>query len=86
MAFILVMHRDVCNLFVFLCFQSGERGVTSSGVEEGSTWASSMERVVAPGHHQVDQAGKVETVSKTCVHFGMKRSVNELLVVRGMLK
>ena len=48
--------------------------------------ASGAERVVTPGHHQVKWAGEVEIVSKTCVYFGMERSVSELLVVRGMLK
>ena len=83
MAFVLVMCRDVCNLFVFLCFQSGGRGATSSA-EIGME--ISTERLVAPGCHQVDWLGKVEIVSKTGVYFGMKRSVIELLVVRGMLK
>ena len=48
--------------------------------------ASSEEGMVAPGCHQVNCVGKMEVVSKTCVQFGMKRSVNELLVVRVMLK
>ena len=69
-----------------LCFQSGGRGVTYCSAEGGGMRASSEERVVAPGCHQVNKVGKVEVVSKTCVQFGMKRSVNELLVVRGMLK
>ena len=34
MAFVLAMHRDVCNLFVFLCFQSGGRGATHSQEEK----------------------------------------------------
>ena len=36
MAFILVTHRDVCNLFVFLlCFQSGGRGATHLQEKKG---------------------------------------------------
>ena len=86
------MHTVLCGICTgkhvdmyiscILCFQSGGRGVTSSGAEGGGMGVSSAERMVAP----VDWVGKVEIVSKTCVHFGMKRSVNELMVVRGMLK
>ena len=71
-----------------LCFQSGGGGATSYSMEIG-TWAVStfgVERLVMPGGHQVNWLGEVEIVSKTCVYFGMKRSVVELLVVRGMLK
>ena len=58
-----------------LCFQSGGGGATS-GAEIG------MERLVMPGGHQVNRPGEMEIVSKTCVYFGMKGSVIELLVVR----
>ena len=71
-----------------LCFQSGGGGATSSGMEIGMSAASAFgaERLVVPGGHQVNWPGEVEIVSKTCVYFGMKRSVIELLVARGMLK
>ena len=71
-----------------LCFQSGGGGATSSGTGIGALVVSafSAERLVVPGGHQVNQPGEVEIVSKTCVYFGMKRSVVELLVVRGYVK
>ena len=37
--------------------------------------------MVAPGHHQVNGMGQMEVVSKTCVYFRVKMSVNELLVI-----
>ena len=47
----------------------------------GGMWMSSKEDMVAPGHHQVNVMGHMEVVSKTCVYFRVKMSVNELLVI-----
>ena len=73
----------------FLCvmFSVRRKGSYPLQCRGGGMWAaSSAERVVVPGCHQVNWVGEVEIVSKTCVYFGMKRFVNELLVVRDMLK
>ena len=79
-----------------MCFQLGGGGAASSGMEIG-VWVVrtfGAERLVVPVQSTKvyrlpiisHWPGEVEIVSKTCVYFGMKRSVIELLVVRGMLK
>ena len=52
-----------------------------SGTWTGGTWTSSKQDMVVPGHHQVDGMGQMEVVSKTCVYFRVKMSVNEMLVI-----
>ena len=85
------MCRGVCNLFVFYVFsqeegeQPPQRGAAPAHGQAVCGWACGQ---AAHGRvarkkwwHQVDGMGQMEVVSKTCVYFRVKMSVNELLVI-----